>query len=193
MITNHNSRRSFLSSLAILSAGTVFSSVPGFITSSGDTELQQLWKAFVRNHSGNKVTADKLLSQQALCDAVQGHRVATGNHIHFATDGLIAVPCWSYWNKHQKPSDLLVTFFSDGLQRAKIICINRFELEGLTQLLTGNEERSIKPLLSGLKKRGASSQSLSIKTKITGGQPPETIATIAHRPISFTKNLIYNI
>ena len=193
MMTNHNSRRSFLSSLAIMSAGTVFSSVPGFITGSGHTELQQLWKAFVRNHSGNKVTANKLLSQQALRGAVRGHRVATGDHIHFANEGLIAVPCWIYWHKHQRPSDLLVTFFSDGLQPAKIICINRFELECLTQLLAAKEEQSLKPLLSSLKKQDVSWMAFSIKTKITGGQRPETIASIADKPISFTKNLIYNI
>ena len=194
MMSNHNSRRSFLSSLAILSAGSVFSAVPGFVISSDDTALQQLWKAFLRNNSGKRITAHKSLSLEALPAVTKGHIVITGDHVHFATEGLIAVPCWIHWKNHsQEPSDLLVTFFSDGVKPAKIIRINRFELEGLTRLLSGKEEQTIKPLLSALKKQDPSSQAFSMKTKITGSRPPETIATIANKPITFTKNLIYNI
>ena len=194
MMSNHNSRRSFLSSLAILSAGSVFSAVPGFVTSADDTALQQLWKAFIRNNSGKRITTHKSLSLEALPAVTKGHIVTTGDHVHFAKEGLIAVPCWIHWNNHsQKPSDLLVTFFSDGIQPAKIIRINRFELEGLTRFLSGKEEQTIKPLLSALKKQDPSSQAFSMKTKITGSRPPETIASIANKPIIFSKNLIYNI
>lgn len=196
---NYTSRRSFLSSLALLSAGTVFSSATGFITTTGNrnTELQELWKSFLENQGGKIIAADKMLSQEALPAACKGHTIKAGDHILFEKEGLVAVPCWIYWNNNRHtPSDLIVTFFNAGSNPQKIKRINRFELEALNHLLASGKAQKVKPVLSAtvFAKRETGTQDMIIQTSILGGQKAEIVTTIADKqPVTLSKNIIYHI
>ena len=194
---NHTSRRSFLSTISILSAGITFARVPGFLqTGNPDTELQQLWASFWKNNGGRRVTGNLSFTEASLPLPCKGQFYKTGDPVRFETENLIAVPAWSYWGKQQhKPADIVVTFFKDGIQPEKIMRINRFELEGFSAVLASGKDRKILTLLVDTSKTAIAgeTQKMNIKTMIRKGKEAEILATISNHAISLKKLSFLNI
>jgi hypothetical protein len=194
---NHTSRRSFLSSLAILSAGATLAQVPGFLqTGTHDTELQELWASFWKNSGGRRVTGNLSLAEASLPLPCKGQFYKAGDPVRFENEKLIAVPAWIYWgNQQHQPADLIITFFKDGIRAKKITRINRFELEGLSAVLASGRDRKILPLLVDTSKPALAreAQKMNIKTRITKGKEAEILATVSDQAISLKKNFFFNI
>lgn len=120
------------------------------------------------------------LSQKALQATVKGHTAKAGEPVHFASDGLIAIPCWIYWaNNPSAPSDVTVTFFNDAAVPEKIMRINRYELEGLLNLQENGGLPKQNPLTFMTAKREDNLPKIKIKTKIRKSRPAEVIASFA--------------
>ncbi|MES2649669.1 MAG: hypothetical protein V4717_22515 [Bacteroidota bacterium] len=166
----YTSRRSFLSSLAILSAGAGLASVPGVkLAEASSTALQELWIAFCRKNNGRKMTGKFSFIEEALPAACKGHLYKAGDAMRFPSN-MVAVPTWVYWsNDRVKPSDLLVTFFEEGVKRKKIIRLNRFELEALSVTIAQGSEIKIENLLPDFYETysGKTATKKKVKTSIT--------------------------
>ena len=127
-------RRNFLSSMAILSAGAAFGSVPDLLSpGKPKSDLQKQWVAFSKLSGGafyHSITGTEADTNTEPC---KGHQYKKGKAIYFSKENLLAIPTWIFWeNNSQKPSDVLITFFEkkDGrLQKA--ITYNRFEMEAI--------------------------------------------------------------
>ena len=194
---HHSSRRSFLNSLAILSAGTALSSVPGFLQPGSEkpgSELQHLWNSFCKRNGGRNISSSAFLSDAALPQPCKGHHYKTGKPVSFAGQDIVAVPAWIYWpGNSEKPSDLVITFFKDGSVPQKITRINRFELEGLSAWMETNKQSQILPAIFDA--RGNSTgitKSMKIKTRISKDSHADIVAGICNETVSFRKSLIHN-
>jgi len=132
-----NSRRNFLSTLALLSSGTVLagSSSNLFDTSkAGNASLKKSWAAFVRNY-GASGFVDFTNSVAYTPEPVKGHSHKAGETVSFTSENLLAQPTWIYWDKNSShPDDVLVSFFESSYPHKKVKSINRFELMALLQL-----------------------------------------------------------
>jgi hypothetical protein len=192
----YTNRRSFLSSLAILSAGAGLASVPGFIRPSNmASELEELWTSFWRKNGGRRVQGKFQFLQDELPVCCKGHVHRTGQPVHFDSN-IIAVPVWVYWsNNLLKPADVFVTFFEAGTQPKKIIRINRFELEAIAIATAQGEELNIKPLLMKNGRDGSADTSSKMKIKTTIAKDGRAViaGNFCGRPIALNKNLFYKI
>jgi hypothetical protein len=196
---SNTSRRSFLNSMAILSAGTALASIPGFLQPPGEiaaSDLQQLWRSFCKRNGGKNTGSNSSLMEAALPPPCKGHQYKTGTPVYFAGQGLVAIPVWVFWTHHsEKPADLLITFFKNSTQPEKITRINRFELEAITGWQEANKQTDIlspNPGTDGKIFTGIS-KTMKIKTRISKDLHADTFASICNETLSFKKSLIYNI
>lgn len=137
MKISHPSRRSFLSSLAILSAGTALGSVSNFFKDN-DEGLKHQWKQFCFKSGAQPYTYFTPGPEQFI-QPCKGHFHTTGQPVSFSNSKLVAIPIWVSWGKEKsQPDDLIITF-CDKESMQKIGSINRFEL---TALLTDAASKS---------------------------------------------------
>ena len=196
MINTQNSRRNFLSSMAILSAGAAFGSVTDFISPGNSTKnLKQLWNSFCTQYYGYpfiSAGADK-----TVMDTCKGHYQKNGEMVFFSQEKLLAQPTWIYWggNKSQ-PADIIITFYHNDKEQTKAFRVNRFELEGLIGLtagtnengiITGFKENIIKHSPNGIRQKG-----LVVKTTIQKGKYAKIFAANSTNKITIDSKLIYN-
>lgn len=127
------SRRSFLSSLAILSAGVAFGSVTDLISGkSPKPDLQGQWDRFRISFGGGEY-AGRIAADTYQTAACTGHYLQKGKMIYFSREGLLAQPEWIFWgNERQRPADMVVTFFEmNEVSFKKVKTYNRFEMEAV--------------------------------------------------------------
>jgi hypothetical protein len=197
---NHkqNSRRSFISSVAILSAGAAFGSANDlFSAEKSKTDIQQQWRFFYKQNGGNPFYMNLQFQTEPIVRSCKGHIHKTGTPVYFSNENILAQPTWIYWGREKsRPDDVLISFF-DNNQKKKIFTINRFELESM-QALTSHKEpsnplRALKetsPCRSNLERQD---NNLKIMTKIRKGKDVWTVVKYLKKEITIENKLIYNI
>ncbi len=132
-----NSRRNFLSTLGILSSGTVLAGSPLALFENGSTEqdLKSKWALMTKKYgAGNFLNISGSAIENHM-QPVKGLQYANGQVVSFAEQGLLAQPIWIHWTgRSGKPDDVVIHFFEDVFPYKKVKSINRYELLALQQL-----------------------------------------------------------
>ncbi|MEO6673939.1 MAG: hypothetical protein ABIN93_10965 [Ginsengibacter sp.] len=190
-------RRSFISSIAILSAGAAFGSANNFFPAGKSTvDLQGQWSSFWKQNGGNPFYESFQFEGKSGIRCCKGHIHKTGRVIYFSNEDMLAQPTWVYWGREKsKPDDVIITFFENGQQKKKIFRINRFELESVHALTA---DKDITNLLKTLKavRTGPlidnSENSLKISTIVRNGHDVRISVRHAKKQITIRNKLIYN-
>jgi hypothetical protein len=135
MNNNQNSRRNFLSSLAILCAGTAVNGRSLSLFSSLHTkeDVEYKWNSFWKEFGGEVYNhMSELRTESIVNTPCKGHYHKAGKMIYFSKENILAQPTWIYWDdKKTKPSDVMITFFENNINFKKISSLNRFQMEAL--------------------------------------------------------------
>jgi hypothetical protein len=128
-----NSRRNFLSSMAILSAAAAFT--PAFqklpLPTNSNDDLQNKWNSFCQKSGCEKLNSFDDLVNQFELDAMPGHFYKKGEVVCFPRENIIARPTWIYWQNHpSKPAGVLIDLIEKNSFK-KVACLNRFEVDAL--------------------------------------------------------------
>nr|WP_294907510.1 twin-arginine translocation signal domain-containing protein [uncultured Lacibacter sp.] len=176
MNLNNNSRRSFLTNAAILTAGfAVISPAQLFANPAPSANLKHSWKDFCTKHKAELLLKTEDVKDEAVNRIAKGHVAVEGEFVHFRQEQLIARPIWIYWGeKTATPDDVIITFFTAGSTPEKLFRLNRFELEGLLQLAKQNDRANLVMLLkedniNRLNKNTNQAQ-LIVKAKVGSGK-----------------------
>ncbi|MGE9311479.1 hypothetical protein ACLOAU_07530 [Niabella sp. CJ426] len=125
------SRRGFLGSLAILTAGVALgSNATGLFTHNNlVSDLKKNWEDFCRQQSAK--TYSGVLKAKREIVACQGHEPREGQLVYFPGDNIVAQPIWIYWatNKN-KPSDVIINFYKEDVA---VGTLNQFEMKALCE------------------------------------------------------------
>lgn len=196
MLNNQNSRRKFLGSLAILTAGTAFGSATKFFPDSASTDdLETQWKQFCRQHGGQNASLQTAIEPPL---PNTGHWHEEGKMVYFSKHNLLAQPTWVYWSEDKrKPADVIITFYDSGNSDKKLFRLNRFEWEAFRQVSTSEEEQDVFALMketcsprSGSKKtRSAHALNVGVKR----GKQVSITAKLSSREISIRKQFNYSV
>jgi hypothetical protein len=196
---SQTSRRSFLSSLAILSAGAAFGSAADFYpVDRSIPDLQKQWNNFWKEHGGKPFHELIQLCDHAIIKPCNGHFYKPGKMIYFSHANILAQPTWVYWGKEKnKPSDVIITFLKNDPGNEKILRINRFELEAMSVLFSDKNEKTSIPILNETLPFRASIENsgwkLKIKTRINKWQNAQISTTFSKDKIAIEKKLFYHI
>ena len=169
MLNSQNSRRSFLASLAVLSAGTVISASPlRLFSSQEDTnDLQLMWSSFLKNAGAREYCSSTALSAGIMSVETKGHVNRLGKAVYFEEENLLAQPTWIFWQNNQfKPADVLIHVYENKHPYKKIITLNRFQLNALMQV---SKKTGEKHLLTSLFTKRTSGDKIgaTLKTQTT--------------------------
>ncbi|MGZ3911200.1 MAG: hypothetical protein ACXVBR_14005 [Flavisolibacter sp.] len=198
MSLNPTSRRSFLGSMAILSAGAAFGSAASVISGTGHpTDLRKEWSDFCFYLGGLPSRKPAPLEKDPVLASCKGHTHQTGDLVHFRKDGLLAQPTWIFWDREKShPSDVVITFFEEG-DLAKAFRINRFELQGIKELARESKAGNLLSLLhqEANKKENAvkGPRNLDVRTCIVEGRKARVHAILAGKEEKIEKKLTYHI
>ncbi|MEO8860333.1 MAG: hypothetical protein ABI358_02865 [Ginsengibacter sp.] len=144
MLIYENSRRNFLSSMAMLSAAAICKPVIKNLSPlSEDDDLQKKWKLFWKKSGGQ--TFNSFVDLQTKHDflGTAGHAYKNGETIYFSRENILAHPTWVYWETNLfKPVDVVITLV-DGTSLKKISRLNRFEMEALYNLSNDNSSDNL--------------------------------------------------
>ncbi len=134
MNTLIKSRRNFISNLGISAAVLTLVSVPEIVSCiDPETNLETMWKRFVRLNEGRRNFIDSQIDERLLPVMCKGHFPRLGNQILFS-ENILAQPILIYWGSQRKAAnDMMITFFNKNDQ-SKIATINKYELEVLFEL-----------------------------------------------------------
>lgn len=195
MTKSQINRRSFLGSMAILSASAAFASVTKHLSSLAVvSDLQSQWLNFYTNNGG--VTASSGQQNESLdLLPVQGHYYQKGKAIFFSQHNILAQPTWIYWNEGKtKPEDVAITFFESKNSCHKLFCLNRFELAALEALqVEGIEHNPISVLKERCKISYSGSRHFIAKTSVLKNQQVHIISALSAHQVLLKKNLNYNV
>src|SRR5664279_1864383 len=139
MLIYENSRRNFLSSMAMLSAAVVFKPITKNLPAlQEEDDLQKKWKIFCEKAGGqNSYTFNDSKLQPGFL-STNGHAYLNGQAIYFPRENIYALPTWVYWKTNTfKPADVIITLF-DGTSTKKISRLNRFEMDALYKVSKDN-------------------------------------------------------
>ncbi|HEU4902274.1 MAG TPA: hypothetical protein VFT06_05755, partial [Flavisolibacter sp.] len=192
MNQSQTSRRSFLGSLAILSAGAAFGSVTNFFSASPDADLQQQWKEFCRQHGGRVATGALPGIGNAPVPS-KGHCFQHDAVIFFPDHNVLAQPTWIYWQEEKaRPADVIITFYRNDEAKSKLCRLNRFELKALQALPAADEQKDGLALLKEMALHRSSSRPapLSVKTTVQRGQRVHIFTRVSEKETLLTKQLI---
>src|SRR5437868_12347823 len=111
MTTGQYNRRNFLSSIAILSAGTALGSGIKYFTPPGVAylnDLQKKWMEFWKRSGGQvfhgMINHDIINYNKE----TKGHFYEYGQVIYFPAENILARPTWIFWNNSAKPADVVI-------------------------------------------------------------------------------------
>ena len=185
---NQPTRRSFLSSMAILSAGAAFGSVPNVLFGTRPKpDLQKQWAAFCNLSGGATYSSFTSSDAHSLDEACEGHQYKIGQAILFSKENIVAVPTWIFWaNDKRKPADMMVTFFEkkDG-SLAKAIRYNRFEMEAIYKTYEQVKELSFV--------KSTTPEKINVKTLIGKHTLKQEFIFFKDKDLLFKNNFKYNI
>jgi hypothetical protein len=195
MNQSQTSRRSFLGSLAILSAGAAFGSVTNLISATPGDDLQQQWKQFCRLHGG-RVATEALPEPASAPVPSKGHFFQHDAVIFFPDHNLLAQPTWVYWREEKtRPADVIITFYRNDEAKSKLCRLNRFELEALQALTATEEQKDGLALLKETAQRRSSSKQapLVVRTSVRKGQQVHIFTKVLEKESLLKKQLIYHV
>ncbi|MEO8412070.1 MAG: hypothetical protein ABI472_00355 [Ginsengibacter sp.] len=144
MLIHQNSRRNFLSSMAILSAAVVCKPVIKNLASvKEEDDLRKKWRSFWEKSGGQKCHTSLNLQAQDNFSGTCGHSYRNGETIYFPRENIVAHPTWIYWETHiSKPADAVITLI-DGTSLKKISRLNRFEMDALYKVSKDNPKDNL--------------------------------------------------
>jgi len=168
MLIYQNSRRNFLSSMAILSAAVVCKPVIENIAPlTEEDDLQKKWKLFCEKSGGkNCYTLPDSKSRSGFL-STNGHAYRNGETMYFPHENVLAVPTWIYWETNTfRPADFIVTLF-DGTSLKKISRLNRFEMDALYKVSKYNSIDNLLTAHCNAQKQDALIGTSLLKSKTT--------------------------
>ena len=181
-------RRNFLSSMAMLSAGAVFVSFPTVLFSDKQKpDLQKQWAAFCNLSGGASYSSFTYSDTHNIDEACKGHQYKSGQAVFFNKESIVAIPTWIFWkNDNRKPADMLITFFErkdGGLKKA--ITYNRFEMEAIYKTYAQLNELSFV--------KSTTPEKIKIKTLIGKHKLKQEVTYFMDKYLLFKNNFNYNI
>jgi hypothetical protein len=192
------SRRTFMSSIALLSAGAALGSANDFfLLGKIKGSLKQQWSSFWKQNGGSASYRSVQSEEKFLLPCCNGHIHKTGEIIYFSEFNMLAQPTWIYWGKEKSnPDDVVITFFENSHPAKKIFRINRFELETVCAL---SDDENIAHPLEILKQRATvysdwqkADNDLRITTSVSNGKNVRIVAKYSKKEITIENKLIYN-
>ncbi len=196
MINSQSSRRNFLGSQAILSAGTAFGAVTRFVPEAPATDLPKAWKQFCRQNGG-QVSNLNLTAASAL-PPCKGHWYENGDVVVFTDHNLLAQPTWVYWSEEKKkPADIIITLYSNDAAKMKVARLNRFEWEALQSLPAGDEQHDVVALMKETGKpftsARQSNRAATLKVQVRKGRNISITARLHQKDIILNRQFLYSI
>lgn len=199
MNVSHNSRRSFLTNAAILTAGFAIASPVQLLANTAVTEnIKQSWAFFWQMQQGMLWQQNIQLKDDAVTKLAKGQSYTTGEVVYFEEANLMARPLWIYWGeKKTTPDDVILTFFSNKETPEKLFRLNRFELEGLLQLAKQQERTDFVALLkedhqNRLATSNNNQSKFVVKTQIRNQRSVQIDSSFARHVSTIEKKLHYN-
>src|ERR1043165_9519905 len=191
MKNNQTSRRSFLGTLAILSAGAAFGSVRNFYTGEQTSSgLQQQWEDFCKLYGGQWHIGKIKLNEQASFVPCNGLVYKDGKMIHFPEEQILAIPTWIYREKEMaKPIDVVITFLNNDGQ--KICRMTRFEMEGLQAISAETGHHKLLPVIEGMQSLHEKKNKTRVLAKIKRGKNEQFVTSFSGQQTSIEKKLNY--
>ncbi len=193
MHNSQSSRRSFLGSLAILSAGSVFGSFSRLVPEAPTTDLYREWKQFCRQNGGQLSLLALPGTALAPC---KGHWYEVGEAIAFPLHNLLVQPTWVFWSEAKgKPADLVITLYENNAAKTKLGRLNRFEWEALMSLPEGVESRDVIGLMkkAGQSTRTNSSAAAGLKVVVRKGRQVRITANLDQNYFTVNKQFSYSV
>lgn len=190
MINRQTGRRSFLSSIAVLSAGVAFGARTTDIFCTNKriaVELERQWDYFCEHNNGEFFIGDISDAEKNPLKPCKGHHYKTGKAIYFPKENYYAQPVWIYWSDQKQPSDVIINLQSINSGLKKTIRINRFELEAAYILCSEKNEEGVINLLMNQRLRS------DIKTNILANKQVHMHAYSGSSEHTFRKALTYQV
>lgn len=194
MQSSNNSRRRFLSSLAILSAGTVVAGSPTklFSEDKHQPDLQQSWKLFVSNNAGREMLFAET-PENAAATATPGHAAKTGRMLYFEKANLLVQPTWIYWQKDaDKPADLLVHIHENKAPYKRLITLNRYEVEALVKTADKAAEENLLHAATIKNKHAAQPAIFAARTNIRKNKQTTEITYHKNNHLFINEKIIFH-
>jgi hypothetical protein len=195
MKVSQYNRRNFLSSLAILSAGTAFGSTAKYFSPASSTkDLQQDWKKFWKNSGGQVYHSITVLDSGNNRSDTKGHSYKYGEIIYLPKENILAQPTWIFWNGGTRPADVIVTFFENNHASSPVIRLNRYEMDVLYRLSTAPGTEDVLSASLNNSKRSRNSPAVIIKTKtsIKKNAQVQDISYYKQQELIFKDTIILN-
>ncbi|MEP7144854.1 MAG: hypothetical protein ABI707_18360 [Ferruginibacter sp.] len=195
MTKSHNTRRNFLTSMAILSAGTAFgSTIKRFATDNTSNDLQKEWSSFWKKSGGRIVDGGADLNSYNRQIETKGHLYKYGAVIYFLKENIIAQPTWIYWrNDRTKPADVVVSLFEKNHLFRKTTRLNRYEMDALYHLskVSCSEQLLLASFNNSKPVAGASTGNIKTKTSIKKNSQVQDISYHKGQVLVFEDKLIH--
>lgn len=196
MINSQSSRRNFLGSLAILSAGSAFGSLTRLVPETPSPDLLREWKQFCRQNGGQ--LSSLVLPDITTFAPCKGHWYETGEIIAFPQHNLLAQPTWVYWSEEKtKPADVIITLYKNDAAKTKLARLNRFEWEALQSLPADSEPQDVVALMkkactpyTSAKQRN---KSVSLKVTVHKGRNINISTRLNQKEVIINKQFLYSI
>lgn len=194
-----NSRRNFLSTLAILTSGTVVAGSPLSLFdkngTGGDTTLQKNWDELLKNSSASVFLNMTGITLPHNFAAINGLESKMGDIVSFDKENMLAQPIWIYWgNNRRTPDDVVISFFENSYPYKKIKSINRFELKALVKPeIVNADENTLQAMCNKKQQDGNTKAALSVQTRILKGKHAQDIKLYSNNKIVLNQQLFYNI
>lgn len=196
MTLSQHSRRNFLSTIAILSAGTAFGSTIKQLPSACEEEdLQKKWDDFWKKSGAQKLNVGRDLEpHNNLCDT-KGHLYKNGEAIYFSKENIIAQPTWIFWqNNTLKPADAVITLFENNSSLKKIGRLNRFEINALYKISKQYyDDKLLQAHCNNLKSTpGGQVAFIKNKTSVTKKSQMQQVSYYKEQALVLHKKFIYH-
>jgi hypothetical protein len=193
MITSPYNRRNFLSSLAILSAGTAFgSSLKHFSAATSANDLQKEWTKFWKKSGGRVYYSLTGQDGGSNNKDTKGHSYKYGEMIYFPKENFLAQPTWIFWNGRTKAADVVITLFENNHLCTPVIRYNRYEMDALYRLSKepGSEGLLSASLNNGKRNKGASAGVITTTTRIKKNLHTQDISYYKEQLLIFKGKII---
>ena len=196
MQVSQNSRRNFLNSIAIVSAGAAFKPAIKYLPSITEQEdLQKKWESFWRKSGGKKFYTFTDLQKQNNLINTKGHLYKNGEIIYFSKENILAKPTWIYWETNAlKPADAVITLFENNSSLKKIARLNRFEIDALYKVSNDHCNDNLLEAHCNNAKSSAGNAISLLKNKIsiTKNSQVQQVSYYKERTLVLHKKFIYH-
>jgi hypothetical protein len=175
MTHNHSSRKGFLSTVALLSAGAVLGSPLSYIFEEKNTlSLEEKWSRFCQSEGGTKNHLTFSIKDAAIETICANHTYKVGEIIYFESENMLAQPIWIYWgNNKSKPDDVIISFFSNTSNPEKLFRLNQYELASIHYLAAQEHQKEILSQVNKILDPKTKDNVSFVKTTILKGKTPK--------------------